>query len=139
MALPKLSSWPVAVRIVAVVVVGGVLLVFVELLDDWLRSDDALVALPTPTATLGRSAPATASPTPDAPVATGSPVAATLAIAAPTTLRVPCPRHTLSPAVDPMARPAPAFATQRARSSTVSIRSGGQCRYQDHEVSVGHA
>jgi hypothetical protein len=91
MALPKLSSWPVAVRIVAVVVVGGVLLVFVELLDDWLRSDDNLVALPTPTATLDRSAPATASPTPDAPVATGSPVAATLAIAAPTTLRVPCP------------------------------------------------
>jgi hypothetical protein len=91
MALPKLISWPVAVRIVAVVVVGSLLLVLVELLDDWLRSDDNLVALPTPTATLGRSAPATPSPTPSAPAPTGSPVTATLAIAAPTTLRVPCP------------------------------------------------
>jgi hypothetical protein len=66
MVLPKFTSWPSALRIVAVFVVVGVLILLADLLGDWVRSDDYLVALPTPTATPGRSAPAIPSPTPDA-------------------------------------------------------------------------
>lgn len=66
MALPKFTSWPRALRIVAVFVVVGVLILLADLLGDWVRSDDYLVPLPTPTATPGRSAPAAPSATPDA-------------------------------------------------------------------------